>query len=84
MAPQTAYLIMSTVTSDHSLDKQEARPRYFVIRPDTKRRTDDGVKLEPGAIVPLIAVDQLPDWLEVIGVPRDLYVSYIPKRRASR
>lgn len=38
---------------------------HFIVRPDA----DDGT---PGAIVPLIAIDQLPDWLQLSGVPREL------------
>lgn len=44
----------------------QPRPNHFVVRPDTK----DGM---PGPIVPLIAVDQLPDWMQVAGVPRELH-----------
>lgn len=38
---------------------------HFIVRPDA----DDGT---PGPIVPLVAVDQLPDWLQLSGVPREL------------
>lgn len=40
-------------------------PDYFLVRPGT----DDG---KPGTIVPLIAVDQLPDWMQLASVPREL------------
>lgn len=40
-------------------------PDHFLVRPGTK----DG---KPGPIVPLIAVDQLPDWMQLVGVPREL------------
>lgn len=40
-------------------------PDHFLSRPGTK----DG---KPGPIVPLIAVDQLPDWMQLMGVPREL------------
>lgn len=43
----------------------QPRLNHFVVRPDTK----DGM---PGPIVPLIAVDQLPDWMQLAGVPREL------------
>lgn len=49
-----------------------ARPHYFLVRPGVKKQTNSGVVLEPGPIVPLIAVDQLPKWLEIIGLPREL------------
>lgn len=38
---------------------------HFIVRPDA----DDGT---PGPIVPLVAVDQLPDWMQLSGVPREL------------
>lgn len=38
---------------------------HFIVRPDEK----DGT---PGSIVPLVAVDQLPDWMQLSGVPREL------------
>lgn len=41
------------------------RVDHFIVRPDM----DDGT---PGPIVPLIAVDQLPDWIQLTGVPREL------------
>lgn len=43
----------------------QPRLEHFIVRPDT----EDGM---PGPIVPLIAVDQLPDWMQVAGVPREL------------
>lgn len=38
---------------------------HFIVRPDA----EDGT---PGPIVPLVAVDQLPKWMELSGVPREL------------
>ncbi|KAL1861730.1 hypothetical protein Daus18300_008699 [Diaporthe australafricana] len=38
---------------------------HFIVRPDEK----DGT---PGPIVPLIAVDHLPDWIQLVGVPQEL------------
>ncbi|KAK3382434.1 hypothetical protein B0T24DRAFT_672418 [Lasiosphaeria ovina] len=44
------------------------QPRHFVVRPNVRIRSDEG-----GAIrVPLIAVDELPEWLDIVGVPRSL------------
>ena len=43
----------------------DPRIDHFIVRPDT----EDGM---PGSIVPLIAVDQLPDWIQLAGVPREL------------
>lgn len=51
-----------------------ARPTHFLVRPDVRRQTVSGVAIEPGSIVPLIAVDQLPAWLEIVGIPRQLTV----------
>ncbi|KAL2016953.1 hypothetical protein VTK56DRAFT_2829 [Thermocarpiscus australiensis] len=51
------------------------RPRFFVVRPDVKRQTSEGgVRILPGAIVPLVAVDELPEWLDLVGVPRELAI----------
>lgn len=38
---------------------------HFIVRPDAQ----DGT---PGPIVPLVAVDQLPHWMQLSGVPREL------------
>lgn len=67
--------ILFTSSSRHSMPlvtilrpvstTMQPRPDYFIVRPDTK----DGM---PGSIVPLIAVDQLPDWMQLVGVPREL------------
>jgi len=43
------------------------RPQHFLVRPQT---TSAG----PGPIVPLIAVDQLPEWFDIQGVGRELRV----------
>lgn len=43
----------------------QPRLDHFIVRPDT----DDGT---PGPIVPLVAVDQLPEWMQLSGVPREL------------
>ncbi|KAK4100625.1 hypothetical protein N658DRAFT_559444 [Parathielavia hyrcaniae] len=51
------------------------QPCFFIVRPDTKHTTADGrVQIIPGPIVPLIAVDELPEWLDIAGVPRELAV----------
>ncbi|KAG7293300.1 hypothetical protein NEMBOFW57_003346 [Staphylotrichum longicolle] len=50
-------------------------PRFFIVRPDTKRTSADGtVHTMPGPIVPLVAIDELPEWLDIVGVPRQLEV----------
>lgn len=43
----------------------DPRLDHFIVRPST----EDGT---PGPIVPLIAVDQLPEWMQLAGVPREL------------
>ena len=51
------------------------RPRFFVVRPGFKRQTSNGkIETLPGPIVPLIAVDELPEWLSIVGIPRELAV----------
>lgn len=47
-------------------------PQYFLVRPDVKQQTQSGTVVVPGAMVPLIAVDQLPDWFDIDGIPREL------------
>ncbi|KUI62313.1 Zinc finger CCCH domain-containing protein 26 [Cytospora mali] len=42
-------------------------PAHFIVRPGTK-----GGK--PGPIVPLIAVDQLPNWMQLVDIPRELEI----------
>ncbi|KAK1781868.1 hypothetical protein QBC45DRAFT_28329 [Copromyces sp. CBS 386.78] len=51
------------------------RPQFFLVRPDTEvLRNDTGaIQREQGPMVPLIAVDELPDWID-IGLPRELTV----------
>ncbi|KAI0852498.1 hypothetical protein F5Y00DRAFT_258342 [Daldinia vernicosa] len=49
-------------------------PHYFIVRPGTTKHTASGTVTTPGPIVPLIAVDQLPAWLDLLGVPRELSV----------
>ncbi|KAK4229770.1 hypothetical protein QBC38DRAFT_497335 [Podospora fimiseda] len=39
----------------------DCRPRFFLIRKGT-----------PNRIVPLIAVDELPEWINIVGCPREL------------
>ena len=49
------------------------RPYFFLVRPDVVEQdpTDSG-QTQLGQIVPLIAVDELPEWLDIVGVPREL------------
>ncbi|KAK4194647.1 hypothetical protein QBC40DRAFT_290398 [Triangularia verruculosa] len=49
------------------------RPFFYIVRPDYQRKTKSGqTQIVRGANVPLIAVDELPDWIEIYGVPRGL------------
>ncbi|KAJ4327077.1 hypothetical protein N0V84_002465 [Fusarium piperis] len=49
------------------------RPLFFLVRPGLEQITPNGqVLVQPGTAVPLIPADLLPEWLEVIGVPRYL------------
>ncbi|KAI1075816.1 hypothetical protein F5B20DRAFT_374124 [Whalleya microplaca] len=47
-------------------------PHHFLVRPGATRHTASGTVTIPGPIVPLVAVDQLPEWLDLVGVPREL------------
>ncbi|KAI8958555.1 hypothetical protein F5Y11DRAFT_362482 [Daldinia sp. FL1419] len=49
-------------------------PQYFIVRPGTTKVTASGVVTVPGPLVPLIAVDQLPEWFNLVDVPRELTV----------
>ncbi|KAK7952388.1 uncharacterized protein PG986_008116 [Apiospora aurea] len=49
-------------------------PRHFLVRPATTKHTASGTITTPGPMVPLIAVDQLPEWIDIAGVPRELTV----------
>ncbi|KAI1803358.1 hypothetical protein F4811DRAFT_572170 [Daldinia bambusicola] len=57
-----------------STQNQMPLPHYFIVRPGSTKITASGTVTTPGPIVPLIAVDQLPEWLELSGVPRELSV----------
>ncbi|KAF7536490.1 hypothetical protein G7054_g4463 [Neopestalotiopsis clavispora] len=48
-------------------------PQYFLVRPDVVKHTASGAVMTKGAMVPLIPIDQLPSWLEIADVPRELY-----------
>lgn len=49
------------------------RPQFFLIRPGLEQITAAGeVLVEPGTLVPLIPVDLLPGWLDIVDVPREL------------
>lgn len=50
---------------------------FFIARPDITTHTVSGTMTTKGAIVPVIPVDQLPPWLEVEGVPRELDVEQV-------
>jgi len=43
------------------------KPQHFLIRPPTSPTA-------PGSVVPLIALDQLPEWLDIQGVSREVRV----------
>jgi hypothetical protein len=45
------------------------KPRFFLLRPNPNHATRPTTE-PPATIVPLIAVDELPDWLEIVGVFR--------------
>ncbi|KAI0874116.1 hypothetical protein GGS24DRAFT_460641 [Hypoxylon argillaceum] len=47
-------------------------PLYYIERPGITHHTASGTVTSPGPSVPLIAIDQLPTWVDVLGVPREL------------
>ncbi|KAK0657278.1 hypothetical protein B0T16DRAFT_56590 [Cercophora newfieldiana] len=50
-------------------------PLFFLVRPGVTVQTPSGpIQKQPGSIVPLIAVDELPDWIDIVGAPRELTV----------
>jgi hypothetical protein len=49
------------------------KPQFFLIRPGAEKITPTGqIIVQPATAVPLIPADLLPNWVEVIGVPRSL------------
>ena len=61
----TTYLAPSTMPSP--------RPFYYIVRPGpTTTLPSGGLSQGPAHLVPLVAVDQLPTWLDIVGVPREL------------
>lgn len=51
------------------------RLRFFIVRPEVATQTPTGAPHKQlGPIVPLIPADELPDWLDVVGAPRELSV----------
>ncbi|KAJ4271787.1 hypothetical protein NW762_000493 [Fusarium torreyae] len=49
------------------------KPQFFLVRPGAEQITSTGqILVQPATAVPLIPADLLPEWLEVIGVPRSL------------
>ncbi|KAI2462825.1 hypothetical protein F4781DRAFT_168184 [Annulohypoxylon bovei var. microspora] len=59
-------------TSSLQAQNQAALPQHFIVRPGVTKHTASGAVTVPGPIVPLVAVDQLPEWLDLFGVPREL------------
>ncbi|RYO91327.1 hypothetical protein DL766_002002 [Monosporascus sp. MC13-8B] len=57
-----------------SLPQPIPLPRYFLVRPGTVKHTASSAVTIPGPMVPLLPVDQLPEWMDVLGVPRELAV----------
>lgn len=45
---------------------------YYIQRPGIIHHTASGTVMTAGPNVPLIAVDQLPAWMDVVGIPREL------------
>ncbi|KAI0894826.1 hypothetical protein F4806DRAFT_98155 [Annulohypoxylon nitens] len=58
--------------NQNQIKKQTNFPQHFIVRPSVTKHTANSTVTIPGPIVPLIAVDQLPEWLDLFGVPREL------------
>ncbi|EMR68307.1 putative zinc finger dna-binding protein [Eutypa lata UCREL1] len=63
-----------TQPSQQQRPRQIALPQHFLVRPGTIKHTASGPVTIPGPMVPLLPVDQLPEWMDVLGVPRALAV----------
>ncbi|KAL1901948.1 hypothetical protein Sste5346_001654 [Sporothrix stenoceras] len=49
------------------------RVQYYVVRPGPVTMLPSGGRSQaPARLVPLVAIDQLPDWVDIVGVPREL------------
>ncbi|KAI3323592.1 hypothetical protein HD806DRAFT_93109 [Xylariaceae sp. AK1471] len=72
------------VRSTSSTPQQTTLPLYYVERPGTTHHTASGAVITPGPNVPLIAVDQLPAWVDVLGVPRELSREQVANLSLSR
>ncbi|TLD29303.1 hypothetical protein PspLS_03941 [Pyricularia sp. CBS 133598] len=46
--------------------------QYYLVRPASKIKTSSGYVKVPGSKVPMIPIDILPEWLEIVGLPRSL------------
>jgi hypothetical protein len=47
------------------------RVHHFIVRPEVVKRLPTGLAVEQ-SLVPLIPLDELPEWLDIVGVPRSL------------
>ncbi|KAH8910505.1 hypothetical protein BR93DRAFT_988955 [Coniochaeta sp. PMI_546] len=47
------------------------RIHHFIVRPEVVNRTPTGLAVEQ-PLVPLIPLDELPAWLDIVGIPRQL------------
>ncbi|KAM0246741.1 hypothetical protein ACHAP5_004512 [Fusarium lateritium] len=49
------------------------RPQFFLVRPGAEQITTTGqIRVQPATAVPLIPIDLLPEWVEIVGVSRSL------------
>ncbi|KAM0203863.1 hypothetical protein ACHAPA_007608 [Fusarium lateritium] len=49
------------------------RPQFFLVRPGAEQITSTGqIRVQPATAVPLIPLDLLPEWVEIVGVSRSL------------
>ncbi|TGJ82539.1 hypothetical protein E0Z10_g6208 [Xylaria hypoxylon] len=63
--------VQFTIPASQSLP-QITLPLYYIERQGVTHHMASGTIMQPGPNVPLIAVDQLPPWVNVLGVPCEL------------
>jgi hypothetical protein len=67
-----------------SPNQTAALPLYYVERPGITHHMASGSVTMPGPNVPLIAIDQLPTWVDVLGIPRELSREQVMNSSMSR
>lgn len=59
-----------------------SKPTFFIVRPGPEIITATGeIIVDPGTAVPLVPLDLLPEWVEIVGVPRQLTIEQAHQMR---